>query len=112
MLSGLRAEELRSAISQGNIGALTAVPGVGKKTAERIVLELADKIEKTSPAQTSVSPSSKQLKSRSEALVALMSLGYTRSSAEQALRQALGEAAGSDPSVEELVRLALRRSAR
>ena len=88
------------------------MPGIGKKTAERIVLELADKIEKATAHQPSTSPSSKQLKSRSEALVALMSLGYTRSSAEQALRQALSEAAGSDPSVEEMVRLALRRTGR
>ncbi len=112
ILSGLRAEELRSAISQGNISALTSVPGIGKKTAERIVLELSDKIEKAPQAPAASSPSSKQLKSRSEALIALMSLGYTRSAAEQSLRIALSEVSGADPTVEEMVRLALRKAVR
>ncbi len=112
ILSGLKAEELREAIQTGNVAALTAISGVGKKTAERIILELKTKLGKIELVQTSDVPTSDQLKTRSEALVALMSLGYHRAVAERALRSVLQESRGEDLPVEELVKRALQHTSR
>ena len=93
------------AILDGNISVLKGISGVGKKTAERIVLELRDKMGKEfSPAE-----SSKQLKSRSEAIVALMSLGHSRNGAEQALSRVLEESREELP-VEEMIKRALHHA--
>jgi len=110
ILSGLKAEELREAIQTGNVTALTSISGVGRKTAERIILELRNKIGKIELAQSPDVPTSAQLKSRSEALVALMSLGYNRQVAERALRNVLQESRGSELTVEELVKRALKHA--
>jgi Holliday junction DNA helicase RuvA len=105
ILSGMSTGELRDAVLQGNVPTLTSISGVGKKTAERIIIELRDKLGKVQPADTSLPPSSGQLKERSEAIIALMSLGHTRSSAEQALRRVLQES--RDLPVEEMIKRAL-----
>ncbi len=110
ILSGLKAEELRAAISAGNLDALTAIPGVGKKIAERMILELRGKLGKTETPALPGAPSSHDLKTRTEALVALMSLGYTRAVAERALRDVLQEARGQELPLDQLVRRALRRA--
>lgn len=110
ILSGLTPTELREAILTGNLAALTSISGVGRKTAERIVLELKTKLGKIEFAETTTTPTSLQLKARSEALVALMSLGYSRSSAEQALRIVLSQFAEKELSVEELIKQALHHA--
>ncbi len=110
ILSGLTPVELREAILTGNLAALTSISGVGRKTAERIVLELKSKLGKIEFSESFTIPTSTQLKSRSEALVALMSLGYSRSSAEQALRIVLTQSAGKELSVEELIKQALHHA--
>jgi Holliday junction DNA helicase RuvA len=110
ILSGLSVRELRGAISQGNIAALTSISGVGRKTAERIIVELRDKLGATENSDYSLPGTSVQLKARSEALVALMSLGHSRTTAEQALRKVLTESLNKDLSVEEMIRLALRHA--
>jgi Holliday junction DNA helicase RuvA len=110
ILSGLKAEELREAIQTENIAALTSISGVGRKTAERIILELRNKIGKIELAQSPDVPTSAQLKSRSEALVALMSLGYNRQVAERALRNVLQQCRGIELTVEELVKRALKHA--
>jgi Holliday junction DNA helicase RuvA len=112
ILSGVRVDQLRTAIIEGNIGALTAISGVGKKTAERIIIELRDKLGTTEMTTSAVIPSSLQLKARSEALIALMSLGHSRATAEQALRIALNETPNGNLPVEELIRLALRHTSK
>ncbi len=112
ILSGISVEQLRSAIMEGNIVALTAISGVGKKTAERIVIELRDKLGKTENVASSVVPSSIQLKARSEALIALMSLGHSRATAEQALRTVLNQTPNGNLPVEELIRFALRHTSK
>jgi Holliday junction DNA helicase RuvA len=112
ILSGLNPAELKSAISSGNLPALTSVSGVGTKTAERIILELRDKVARAEAAETGGVPSSTQLKARSEALVALMSLGFTRPNAEKALQAVLREADHQQMSVEEMIRRALHHAAR
>ncbi len=110
ILSGLNVAELQQAIALGNVAALTGIAGVGKKTAERIVLELRNKIAPSEAPPVAAVPSSAALKIRSEAIIALMSLGHTRADAERALRSALQELQGEQPSVEQLVRRALRRA--
>lgn len=108
ILSGLPPQDLRTAIVSGNAIALTSISGVGKKTAERIIIELRDSLAKDQSFESTVPPTSGQLKVRSEALVALMSLGHSRSVAEQALRQVLTESPDPSPSVEDLIKRALR----
>ena len=112
ILSGISVGELRAAIVQGNVTILTSISGVGKKTAERIIIELRDKLGKTDEQESSVLSTSAQLKIRSEAMVALMSLGHSRSTAEQALRKVLSNGTNNNLSVEDMIRLALRHTAK
>ncbi|MBI1803816.1 MAG: Holliday junction branch migration protein RuvA [Ignavibacteria bacterium] len=113
ILSGMSPAELREAIVSGNILVLTSISGVGKKTAERIVLELRNKMGKLDIVDmTGTTPTSAQLKSRSEALVALMSLGYPRSIAEKAIRTVLNELHGRELTVEELIKRALKHTSK
>ena len=110
ILSGLSVNDLRTAISQGNVTLLTSISGVGKKTAERIIIELRDKLGNADDQEPTIISTSVQLKARSEALIALMSLGHSRSTAEQALRKVFNESTNKDLSVEEMIRLALRHT--
>jgi holliday junction DNA helicase RuvA len=113
ILSGISAAELQSAILSGNLPALTAIPGIGRKTAERMVLELRGKVgavEAEAPA--SAPATSMQLKNRSEALVALMSLGYTRASAEKALQVVLRDPDAASLSTEALIKRSLQHASR
>ncbi len=82
ILSGGSVDDLISAIRRGDLGRLTAIPGVGKKTAERITLELKDKLQEfaaTTPEKSGVEV---------DVLSALENLGYNRVLAESALRRA------------------------
>lgn len=110
ILSGIQPEELIRTISQGSIGSLTAIPGVGKKTAERMIVELRDKVTKmgTRIPVSGALPNSASI--RGEALAALLSLGFTREKAEQSLRAVLNESDGSDLVVEEMIKKALKVS--
>ena len=110
ILSGLDPQQLKDAIVGGNIPALTAVAGVGRKTAERIVIELRDKLAKDEILNPPMVATSAQLKARSEAIVALMSLGHSRSTAEQALNKASSAPGSRDLPVEDLIKLALRHT--
>jgi Holliday junction DNA helicase RuvA len=112
ILSGLTPEDLRAAILQGNLLALTAISGIGRKTAERLVLELRDKIGKMRESEPIAVEGSQQMKARAEAVIALMSLGYTRVNAEKAIRDVLSETSERDFSVEELLKRALRHATR
>lgn len=112
ILSGIPVQELRQHIASGNLGALTSVPGIGRKLAERLIVELRDKLGKISaeslpPAGTS----SEQARLRSDALLALASLGYQRTVAEKALRAAIAETQGTETSLQSLIKLALRHTA-
>ncbi len=111
ILSGIPAVDLRSYLIAGNTGALTAIPGVGRKLAERLVVELREKLSKFEDFTATPSMSSDpQGAVRNEALLALTSLGYNRATAERAVRlavQELGENAGT---LELLVKTALRKA--
>lgn len=106
VLSGLSVAELKQHVASGNAAALTAIPNVGRKTAERLVLELRDKIDKV-PTPGMALPTDRGAEIRAEALLALTSLGYQRAAAEKAIRQALSENK-SDLSLEALIKLALQ----
>ncbi len=111
ILSGTSVAELKNHILNNNISALTTIPNVGRKTAERLVLELKDKITKIEPSKTTAQPTSGEKENaRVEALMALTSLGFNRAAAEKAIRVALSETDGVDLSVEELIKRALRHS--
>jgi Holliday junction DNA helicase RuvA len=104
MLSYMKPEELSRAIVQGNARLLESVKGIGKKTAERIVLELRDKLAKQ-PLNTNISP----LQSNSlqvDALNALIALGINRLAAEGAVQKVLQQ--HPDASVEEMIKRSLQ----
>ena len=106
VLSGIETRELVSAVQRGDIARLTRVPGVGKKTSERIVLELKDRLAKLSmPAGAlAVEPAGGRL--RDDLLSALQNLGYQRVAAEKAVDTVLASAA--DATFEQALRGALR----
>ena len=115
MLSGMNADEIIAAIRTENIGKLTAIPGVGKKTAERLVIELRDKIgelAKGVPAGVSTAAAGAIGADDvyDDALSALINLGYQRSAAEKALQNVRNE--GVEPSVQKLLRAALQKLAK
>jgi Holliday junction DNA helicase RuvA len=111
ILSGISGAELRNAIIQGNSAMLTSVPGVGRKLAERLVLELRDKIGKVSPGSSLLAASTEaQTQIRSEALLALTSLGYNRAAAERAIRLAIKDNSSVEASIELLIKAALRHA--
>ena len=109
-LSSMRPSDIRDRILEGDSAMLTRIPGVGKKTAERIIIELRDRFEKTSWGESSsagVSASSPASSFRMDAMAALEALGLSRSAAEKSVIAVLR----SNPeinSAETLIRMALR----
>jgi len=113
MLSGMSADEIVTAIRTDNIARLTSIPGVGRKTAERMVVELRDKIGELSlgAAASAGSPAGTGADTAfDDALSALVNLGYQRNAAEKALQDAAKN--GSDLSVQKLLRSALQKLAK
>lgn len=108
MLSGMSADEIIAAIRTDNLARLTSIPGVGRKTAERMVVELRDKLDGLSLAagQTAAQTSVPVDAVYDDALSALTNLGYQRSAAEKALKQASNE--GTEMSVQKLLRRSLQ----
>jgi Holliday junction DNA helicase RuvA len=114
MLSGMSADEIVTAIRTNNYARLTSIPGVGRKTAERMVIELRDKmVALSSPAleQELASGAGQAAQSedalREDTLAALTQLGFPRPAAEKAMTSAIQE--GGDLSVETLLRRSLRQ---
>jgi Holliday junction DNA helicase, RuvA subunit len=105
MLSSLKPNELSAAIVQGNTKQLEAIKGIGKKSAERIVLELRDKLSKTKP-DINISPLINNTLEQ-DALNALISLGIARSAAEQAIQRVL-KAEPNLTAVEDIIKKALK----
>jgi len=118
LLSHMKADELIESIKSNNLARLTQIPGVGRKTAERLVVDLRDKMIQMSQAQvaeqTGTRPEAVYVSSedsvRADALSALLNLGYQRSGAEKAIDAALGE--GGDVTVESILRRTLKKLAR
>jgi Holliday junction DNA helicase RuvA len=111
MLSGMGADEIILAIRTDNVARLTSIPGVGRKTAERLVIELRDKVGELTLAGSAGADISVQKPLPADAvfddaLSALVNLGYQRSAAEKALRTAAQE--GTEMTVQKLLRRALQ----
>lgn len=110
VLSGIEPAELMRAIERADVARLTGIPGVGKKTSERIVLELKDRLPRaqtTAPVGTAVEPASAV---RDDVLSALVNLGYHRPLAEKAVAAALK--AVPDAGFERTLKQALRELAK
>jgi holliday junction DNA helicase RuvA len=114
VLSGLDPADLLQAIRAGNSAPLRAVPGVGAKMADRILVELRDRIDELALAVSSAGSApiaAAEPEGRAQALSALLNLGYPRAHAERALERA-AESVAADADVESWVRAALRGLAR
>jgi Holliday junction DNA helicase RuvA len=107
ILSGCGSERLHALVTAGNIGALTSIPGIGRKTAERIIIELRDKLSSLEFASAE-SGAGDRITLQNEALLALQALGYARSAAEKALHNVLHGADTARLHVSEVIRLALK----
>jgi Holliday junction DNA helicase RuvA len=111
ILSGISTAAFRGAVANGDVKALSQISGVGKKTAERIVVELRDKIGEAgaweaSSARRGLSPDDQKL---NDAVLALMALGFKQAEAHDTVRKTQGTL-GSQATVEDLVRACLRKT--
>ena len=117
LLSGMNADEMIASIRTNNLVRLVSIPGVGRKTAERLVVDLRDKVAAlSSPAleeEFAAKAAGREVthdSMRNDALSALSNLGYQRSAAEKAVKSALDE--GGELSVEMILRRSLRSLAK
>ena len=106
ILSGISPRNFRAAISQGSTRILATVPGIGKKKAERLIVELRDKIGAFETKEGEKEPSAED-RVINDAALALISLGYTQAAAQNAISSALKRIGKADD-VENLIREALR----
>lgn len=110
ILSGMNATTFRGAVANGDVKSLSQISGVGKKTAERIVVELRDKIGaagawEAASAQRALSPDDQKI---NDAVLALMALGFKQIEAHDAVRAAQAML-GASVTVEDLVRACLKK---
>ena len=105
-------DELVTAIRQSNLARLTSIPGIGKKTAERLVVELRDKLSKLGGGSTGEQIAVQGLAQPQEDVIsALVNLGYAKPAAEKAV-QAAASNSKTEAAFEELLRTALRQLSR
>jgi Holliday junction DNA helicase RuvA len=118
LLSGMSADEMVASIRTNNLARLTLIPGVGRKTAERLIMELREKVAELSSAEIEEEFGAKPEAGaeapedavRADALSALLNLGYQRSGAEKAIDAALKEE--GELTVESVLRRTLKKLAR
>lgn len=103
ILSGMPTADLLDALARGDVARLVSLPGVGRKTAERLVVELQDRVGKLGGRAAEGVPRGQI---ESDAVSALVNLGYRQADAEKAVRQSLPAAAGD---VATLIRESLKR---
>jgi Holliday junction DNA helicase RuvA len=114
ILSGMNAVVFRGAVAGGDVKSLSQISGVGKKTAERIIVELRDKIGsagawEAASAKHSLSPDDQKM---NDAVLALMALGFKQIDAHDAVRAASRNAGlGAKATIEDLVRACLKKGA-
>jgi len=94
ILSGMSVDELLPAIRAGDLVRLTRIPGVGRKTAERIVVELRDKLAAMEPPQPERVPAAGRTQLESDVASALLNLGYDRRAAEKAIEEVFDNGRG------------------
>ena len=105
ILSGVELEELKSNILSGDIKSLTSIPGVGAKTAKRIIIELKDKLSKTTTTELGFEENFGSKVSK-DLLSALVGLGYSESMATEVIKRM--NPANPDKSIESLIKEALK----
>ncbi len=110
LLSGVTLPELKRAIQERDLPVLTAVSGIGLKTAERVVVELRDKIGRAEigAGKEIAHDASVSDQMVEDSVAALVSLGYTRPKAKEAVQKVLKLTAGKKIAVEEIIRAALK----
>ena len=106
LLCAVSPEQFAAAIGSGDIAAITRIPGIGKKTANRLVVELRDRMAALAPAPAAMAGNN----AAGEAMLALVALGYRQAEAARMAAEA-AESAGAAAGVEQLVQEALRRVA-
>ncbi|MCX6150971.1 MAG: Holliday junction branch migration protein RuvA [Ignavibacteriales bacterium] len=101
VLSGIQIDDLKNALSIGNLNRLIAIPGIGRKTAERMLVDLKDKVDLVGEEKGFSVPN----KIKEDAVAALTTLGYNQKISEKIIRDVLG----SNPAIqiEELIKQAL-----
>lgn len=112
MLSGMAAIELINAITSNDLARLTSIPGVGRKTAERVVVELRDKLSAIAQETRELDRTAREITAgdtavRDDTISALMALGYPKAIAERAVSFAVREE--GDRTIEAVLKRALRR---
>lgn len=105
ILSGMNADEFARSVHDGDAAALSRLPGIGKKTAERLIVEMRGRLEAPGAALPGASGAAPAPGSAGEAAGALVALGYKPAEAQRMIR----DVAEPGKSSEELIRLALRR---
>lgn len=105
MLSSITPAEIQTAIVKGDLPLIQRIKGIGAKTAQRLVLELQDKLKKEGTGSLIAAPLNNTV--REEALSALLMLGFTRQPAEKAIDNAVKNG-GMDLTVEEMIKIALK----
>lgn len=103
ILSGIQINELQEAIKTGNLSRLISIPGIGRKTGERLLVELRDKVD--SLASSIEASPTENYKIKSDAIAALVSLGYNQKAAEKSVRNAIAKDAKI--TIEDLIKEAL-----
>ncbi|MBL7974947.1 MAG: Holliday junction branch migration protein RuvA [Candidatus Kapabacteria bacterium] len=112
LLSAASIKELQQAIVEKNSTFLQRLPGIGKKTAERIVLELQDKVQTLAIGVDKTQVNGGMSFVQSEAVAALSALGYQRAAAEKAVKNAMQEQPSLQWTAESLIRAALKNAAK
>jgi Holliday junction DNA helicase RuvA len=103
ILSGIQIADLKEAVRTGNISRLVSIPGIGKKTAERMLIELRDKVDSVADSGENVLRGSSSV--RSDAIAALTNLGYNQKIAERIVQAVLDKNPNS--SIEDLIKNSL-----
>lgn len=103
ILSGIQIEDLKEALKSGNLARIISVPGIGRKTAERMVVELRDKVDSVADITEGFLTGTSSV--RGDAIAALINLGYNHKTAERAIRSILDK--HPSLSIEELIKEAL-----
>ncbi|HQB94231.1 MAG TPA: Holliday junction branch migration protein RuvA [Candidatus Omnitrophota bacterium] len=110
LLSGMTIPELKRAIADGSVASLSAISGIGKKTAERVIVELKDKLprEAGKDSKDIVHGMNVSDLTVDDAIRALFALGYTKQKAKDAVQTILKDSSGEKLTVEEIIRKALK----
>ena len=107
VLSAMTANDFRRCVEYEDTTTLSKIPGVGKKTAERLIIEMRDRIDKALPATAGAKPTSTEANARSEAFEALVSLGYKPNE----VNKLIGKLDSDTMSAEDIIRQALKQVA-